>query len=143
MDDPCGPEPRPAGVTALSIFFSIGSAIAFTSGVSLLFPGSLLEPMWRINPRAREAFTTLGPWAVALLAAVSLTCAASAIGLWRGARWSDPLALGLLMVNLVGDILNVLLGTEPRAAIGIPIGGALLAYLSTRRVRRFFAGATG
>lgn len=44
----------------------------------------------------------------------------------------------LLCVNLLGDITNVALGIEPRAAIGIPIVLVILAFLMRRKVRRFF-----
>ncbi len=125
----------------MSLFFGAGSAIALVSGVALLIPGGVLEPMWRLNPRARDAFTSLGLGSVALLAVVSVACGSSAVGLWRGARWGYRLALGLLVVNLLGDILNATLGAEPRAAIGVPIAGAIVAYLGSRRVRRFFTRA--
>jgi len=68
---------------------------------------------------------------------VSVACALSAAGLWRGVAWGQRLATGVLVVNIVGDAVNVLLGTEPRAAIGIPIGAALVAYLRSKRVREF------
>jgi len=42
-------ETRPLGITALSIFFLFGAAASFISSVSLLFPGSFLEQMWRLN----------------------------------------------------------------------------------------------
>jgi hypothetical protein len=129
-------------VTALSIFFLAGAAIALLSAGALFFPGSVLEPMWDMNPRAREAFESMGLWAVALMAAVGLACGSSAIGLWKGTRWGHWLALGLLGVNLVADAWNALAGTEPRAAIGVPIAGAIIAYLATKRVRRFFRPPT-
>ena len=134
-------ETRPAGVTALSIFFVFGATVSFVSFVSLLFPGSFLEPMWRLNPRAREAFTGMGVWAVVLMCVVCAACASAAAGLWRGARWGYWLAVALLVINLFGDIANVLLGTEPRAAVGIPVVIAVLAFLTRGRVRRFFAGS--
>jgi hypothetical protein len=121
------------------MFFALGAGIALTAAVSLVFPDSPLEPMWRLNPRARLEFGNLGFWAPALMVTVSTGCAASALGLWRGARWGHVLALSMLAVNLVGDALNVLLGVEPRAVIGIPIVAVLIGYLITRRVRSFFA----
>ncbi len=135
----------PVGITALSIFFFFGAAVSFTASVSLLFPGSLLEPMWRLNPRAREAFAGMGAWSVVLMCAVCAACASAAVGLWRGAHWGYWLAVVLLTINLIGDIANVLLGTEPRAAVGIPIVVALLALLRRGRVRDFFksSGGTG
>jgi|SRR5215207_3411563 len=129
---------RPAGVTALSIFFLFGAAAALLSFVSLLLPGSFLEPMWRLNPRAREGFTEMGAWAVVLMCVVCVSCASSAVGLWRGARWGYWLAVVLLACNLLGDVANTVTGTEPRAAVGIPIVLALLAYLLSRRARHFF-----
>lgn len=134
-----GATRRPVGLSALSLFFALGGVIALVAAVSLLFPDSALESMWRLNPRARLEFRNLGLWAAAIMLAVSVSCAASAVGLWRGARWGHVVALGMLAVNLVGSTLNVLFGVERRAIIGIPIVAVLIGYLFTRRVRSFFA----
>lgn len=131
-------ETRPTGITALSIFFIFGAVMSFISFVSLLFPGSFLEPMWRLNPRAREGFASIGAWAVVLMFVVSVACALAAVGLWRGARWGYWLAVSLLAINMLGDIANVVMGTEPRAAVGIPITLAIIVFLMSKRVRRFF-----
>ena len=139
MSHPATPV-RPGGVTALGIFFAAGTAISLVSIAALLFPGRVLEPMWRLNPRARAAFVSMGPWAPVLLAFVSVACAAAARGLWSGRRWGHRLAITLITINLIGDAANVISGTEPRALIGIPIAGLLLLFLLTRRVRTFFAG---
>lgn len=130
---------RPGGVTALAIFFAAGAAVCLVSCVALLFPGGVLEPIWRLHPRARTGFATLGAWAPALLAVVGFACAAAARGLWTGRRWGRRLAIALLAVNMVGDAANVVLGTEPRALVGIPIVALLLLFLATRRVRAYFA----
>ncbi|MFL6276857.1 MAG: DUF2127 domain-containing protein [Blastocatellia bacterium] len=122
---------RPAGITALSIFFMFGATMSFITFVSLWFPGSFLEPMWRLNPRAREGFAHLGVAAIALMGVVCVACAAAA-GLWRGARWGYWLAVVVLAINLLGDITNVVTGTEPRAAVGIPIVIAIFVFLSRR-----------
>jgi len=130
---------RPIGITALSIFFLFGASMSLIASVSLLFPGSFLEPMWRLNPRAREGFTSIGVWAVVMMCAVCVACALAAMSLWQGARWGYLLAVALLVVNLLGDVTNVVTGTEPRAVVGIPIVLAIIAYLRSRQVRRFFA----
>ena len=129
---------RPRGITALSIFFMAGAAISLTASLSLLRPSSFLESMWRLNPRAHQNLSTLGLWAVLLMATVSVFCAAAAIGLWRGSTWGHWLAIGLIATNLIGDITNVWLGTEPRAIVGIPIAGAILLYLLSKKVRSSF-----
>lgn len=105
-----------------------------------MFPGGVLELIWKFKPEAREAFETLGVTSIALMTAVAVACAGAAIGLWQGMRWGHRLAMLVLAINLVGDGLNATLGRDPRAWIGVPITALLLAYLSRRQVRRFFAG---
>lgn len=119
------------------MFFLAGSGISLLSLLALLYPGGPLEPMWRLNPRAREGFAGMGPWAIVLMAVVSLACGFSAAGLWRGGLWGWRLALSVLTVNVVGDATNALVFRDPRTAIGVPIGGAMMVYLWSRR--RFFS----
>jgi hypothetical protein len=125
-------------VTALAVFFAAGAGIAFVAAVSLATPGGWLEPIWRLNPRARLAFGGLGLWAAALLAVVGAACLAASIGLARRRRWGHRIAALLIAINLVGDSVNAALGIERRAIFGIPIAAALLAYLLSPRVRRQF-----
>lgn len=131
---------RPLGITALSIFFITGALISFTAGVSLIVPAGLLEPIWRLNPHGHEGLLRIGLWAVALLFSASASCAAAAVGLWRRARWGHIVAIVLIAINLLSDLANAVLGTEPRAIVGVPIALAILFYLMSRRVRNFFAG---
>ena len=128
---------RPAAVTALSIFFLAATAITLVASISLLFPGGFLEPVWRLNPRGREALGAIGVWAVMLFLAVCSACALAAVGLWRGALWGYVMAIIVLSINLAGDLINVISGTEPKAAIGIPIAGLILYYLNKQRVKQF------
>jgi uncharacterized membrane protein len=130
---------RPRGITALSIFFLAGALISLTAGASLLFPRSFIEPIWRINPRAYAHLLDLGPWAVVLMFAVSISCAMAAIGLWRRTTWGHKIAVGLIAINLIGDIANTLMGTEPRAILGVPIALAILIYLLSKKVRDSFS----
>ena len=96
-----------------------------------------------MNPRARSAFSGLGVAAPALLVLVSGACGIASVGILRRRRWGHRVAVGLISVNLVGDAVNAALGIEPRAAVGVPIAGALLFYLLSRRVRGYFGGGNG
>jgi hypothetical protein len=130
---------RPGGVTALAVFFAVGAAISLVTTIALLVPGGVLEPIWRLNPRARAGFAALGGWAPVLLAMVGFACAVAARGLWTGRHWGHRLAIALLAVNLAGDGASAVLGAEPRALAGIPIVVLLLLFLATGRVRAYFA----
>ncbi len=120
---------RPAGITVISLFFVFGTLMSGLAGVMLLFPGSVLEPLWRLNPHAREGFALIGPPAVLLMAVVCLACATAARGLWRCTRWGYWTALAILTINLAGDSANVLIARDWRTLIGLPIGGLMIWYL--------------
>jgi len=130
---------RPYAVTGLSLFFAFGAGISALSLVALLWPGGVLEPIWQLNPRAREHFTNMGSWALLLMGVVSLLCALTAIGLWSGRRYGFILGLAMLAVSLIGDLTNAVLGVEPRAWVGVPIAALLIAALSSRGSRAYFA----
>ncbi|HTP25443.1 MAG TPA: DUF2127 domain-containing protein [Anaeromyxobacteraceae bacterium] len=130
---------RPIGITALAVSAFVGAALAGLSAVSLALPGSPLEPMWRLNPRGHQGLAAMHGWAVAVLGVVSCACAVTGVGLWRRRRWGYLLAVLGLSIHIVGDILNFVLGIEPRAIIGVPIVAALLVYLGRSRVRNAFA----
>jgi hypothetical protein len=132
------PRDRPVGVTALSWLFVLGILASGLSAISLLSPGGVLEPMWRLNPHARESFSRMGTWAPLLLGVVCLACAGCAYGFFTGKRWGYWLGVAGLVVNLTGDVVNAALGIEPRAVVGVPIVGLILWYLASRQVRGFF-----
>ena len=135
--------PRPWTVAALSIFFGVGTVISALAAIALLTPGGGLDRIWRVNPRALEHFAAMGPWAVVLMAAVSVSCLVAARGLWRGRRYGYVLGFTLLTVSMFGDLANATLGHEPRAWLGVPISALLIAVLSTGKARAFFARARG
>jgi uncharacterized membrane protein len=95
----------------------------------LLFPGSALDSLWRLNPGARVAFQSFGAWSFVLMAATGIACLFAAIGLWRSAVWGTRLALIILSINVLGDLLNALLRHDYRALIGLPIGAAMIFFL--------------
>ncbi|HSE31182.1 MAG TPA: hypothetical protein VLA93_06365 [Pyrinomonadaceae bacterium] len=129
---------RPVGVIALVALFLVGSCASFISAVSLLFPGSFLEPLWQLNPRAREGFNHIGGWAIVLMLVVCVACSFTAASLWRGRRLGYWLAILMLVINLIGNVINVTTGTEPRAIIGIPVVLLILAYLLREKTRNSF-----
>jgi hypothetical protein len=124
---------HPLGVTLLAIFFVFGILMASLSAFMLLFPGSFLDSLWRVNPRAHEGFAVLGLWAVLRMVAVASACATAAFGLWRCVRSGYITALVILSVNLLGDIMNASIGHDWRTLIGLPISGAMIIYLVSRR----------
>lgn len=48
------------GLTLLAGFFGFGTLMCLLTLLGLLFPGGVLEPMWRLNPEARVSFQANG-----------------------------------------------------------------------------------
>ena len=134
-------RPRPPGVTALALLSIFGTLASGLSFISLLTPGGPLEPMWRLNPRAHEAFSHMGAWALLVLGVVCVGCATSAFGFLTGRRWGYWLGVVGLLVHLIGDVVNTVLGIEPRAVVGVPVVALILWYLSRPGVRAYFGVA--
>jgi len=134
-------QSRPIVVTFLIGLFVIGIVASLVSAISLSFPGSFLEVVWRVNPHAREGFARLGQWSIVLMSIVCVACTLTAVGLWRRWRWGYWLALAMLALNLTGDLINVLAGIEYRAAAGIPIALLLLILMLRAKTRRYFANS--
>ena len=70
---------------------------------------------------------------------MTAACCSAAIGLAKLASWGRKVAVAILVINLIGDLLGALIRHDPRTLIGLPIGGAMILYLTTERVRRVFA----
>ena len=135
---PVSQRKRPIFITALGVFFIFGFLMSLIAAISLIFPGNFLESMWGLNPRAHESFRRIGIFAILLLLPVSAACLIAGIGFLRLRRWGYWLGIALLVVNLAGDIINVIVGIEKRAIIGIPIALVLILALLRNNVRKFF-----
>ena len=122
----------PVGIVLLVIFFAAGALICMLVVLALAFPGGILEPIWRLRPDARIEFGEFGNWSIALMAVVGAACGLAAFGLARRAEWGRRLAIGVLTLNLVGDMLNAVFRHDLRTLIGLPVGGLMIWYLFNR-----------
>jgi len=122
----------PIGLKLLAIFFVFGACMcALTIGL-LLFPGSALDSLWRLNPEAHAAFQWIGRLSILLMAIVGVVCALAAIGLARNAKWGRWLGILILAANLVGDLTNAFVRHDLRTLVGLPIAGTMIFYLARR-----------
>jgi hypothetical protein len=110
-------------------FFAFGATMCALTVSLLLFPGSALDSLWRLNPDARLAFESWGYWSVVLMLTVGTACLFAAIGLWQARPWSTWLALIILSINMVGDLTNVFARHDYRGLIGVPVAAAMIFFL--------------
>jgi hypothetical protein len=114
----------------LAAFFAFGATMCVLTIVLLLFPGTFLDSLWRLNPGAHTAFQSIGNWSLAIMLVVGSACCLAAIGLWRGAIWGRQVAIIILVVNMIGDLSHALLNYDFRTLIGLPIAAAMIVYLA-------------
>jgi len=114
----------------LASFFAFGVTMCLLTIALLLFPGTALDAVWRLNPDAQVAFQSIGHWAIAIMLTIGAACCLAAVGLWRGALWGTRVAIIILIVNMVGDLSNALLNYDFRTLIGLPIAAAMIVYLA-------------
>ena len=126
-------ERSPLGIKLISAFFAVGAAICLITIVALLFPGGALESIWRLNPDAHAAFQKIGRLSILLMFVVGSACALASVGIGQRTQWGHRLALGILSVDLAGDLLNAFVRHDLRTLVGLPIGGAMIAYLLIAR----------
>jgi hypothetical protein len=119
----------PIGMKLLALFFAFGTCMCSLTIVLLIFPGTMLDSLWRLNPEAHAAFQSIGWLSILLMATVGTACGLAAIGLARNTTWGCWLGILVLTVNLVGDLTNALLRHDLRTLIGVPIAGAMMVYL--------------
>ena len=119
----------PIGMKLLALFFAFGTCMCALTIVLLIFPGTMLDSLWRLNPEAHAAFQSIGWLSILLMATVGTACGLAAIGLARNTTWGCWLGILVLTVNLVGDLTNALLRHDLRTLIGMPIAGAMMVYL--------------
>jgi hypothetical protein len=113
----------------LAAFFAFGASMCALTIALLLFPGTVFDPLWRLNPDAHATFETIGRWSIAIMLIVGAACCSAAIGLWCGALWGTRVALIILAVNMVGDLLNTVFRHDYRALVGLPVAAAMIFYL--------------
>ena len=114
----------------LASFFAFGVSICLLTIALLLFPGTALDELWRLNPDAHAVFQAIGGWSIAIMLLVGTACLIAAIGLWRGTLWGTRVAILILVVNMIGDLSDALLNYNFRTLIGLPIAAAMIVYLA-------------
>jgi hypothetical protein len=131
----------PRGMTAIGVFLFFGALMASLAGTTLLWPGTVLDRMWALNPTAHEQLAFLGRPVGGFFLAISAALAAAGVGWIRRRSWGWGLAVGIIAVQVLGDLVNVLFGQFVKGGVGVAIAGALLLYMLRRPVREAFGRA--
>lgn len=129
---------EPRGMTAIGVFFLFGAVMACLAGITLAKPGTFLDRLWKLNPRAYHDLApsgkTVGP--LFLILAVALVFAG--VGWLKRRRWAWHLGVAIIGAEVVGNFVSVFVGRVIQGVIGITIAGGLLLYVTRGCVRAAF-----
>jgi len=129
---------RSLGLTAMGVFLFFGASLATLAGVTLAFPGTLLDPLWKLSPEAGEGLRQLGRGIAIPFLGLGVAMVAAGVGWVKRRQWGWSLAMLIVASQVAGDLVNAMRGQFWKGAIGVVIAGALLVYLLQQGVRSAF-----
>ncbi len=132
----------PRGVTAFGLFLVFGTTMALVAAETLVFSGTALDHVWKLNPRAHQELVPFGKMAGVGFALLAAALAIAAIGWFRRQRWGWRLAVALIAAQVLGNLVNLFQGRVLEGAAGITIAAALLLYLLSQPIRIYFRPGT-
>jgi len=128
----------PRGFTAMGIFLIFGALMATLAGTTLVWPGTALDRIWSLNPRAYAELTPLGRVVGMAFILFGMTLAVTAVGWFKRCLWGWRLAVGIIAAQVLGDVVNVSRGRIVAGGIGATIAGVMFFYLLGDAVRSAF-----
>ena len=118
------------GFMAFGIFLFFGAAMALLAAVTLLFPGTILDRSWGLNPRGHQQLALIGRPAGLFFLLLCGVLLSAAIGWFRRQRWAWWLAISVIGLQMIGNIGSVAAGQSLSGMVGATIAAALLVYLT-------------
>ena len=129
---------KPPLVTRVTGVILLGSTIiAVVGGLSLLWPGTIFDVLWKLNPAAETFFVRGGRLVGQLFLCLGIMSSLAGVGLLKGKTWAWWLTLlGLAAVGAV-NLIRLLAG-DPGELFGTPFTLGLLWLHVQPNVRKFF-----
>ena len=127
-----------AAAFLLGAFFTAATVVLIVSGISLVWPGTLLDRLWDV---AYDKYAALLPYRFAVgpgFLALSVFSAIASVGCFLRRDWGRRLAVGIFALNAAGDAGQILIGRVTEGAISVLIAALLVFWLTRPSVRRAF-----
>jgi len=129
---------RPVLWIAIAVLLFWGALAATLAAISVLFPGTWLDAMWILNPRAHAGLVALPRFVGCFFLILGLVLLITGVGWIRRRFWGWALASLLIAGNLAGDLFRFAQGEWVAGIVGAVVAGALLVYMLRQNVRGFF-----
>ena len=103
-----------------------------------MFPGSALDRIWALNPRAYAQLAPFGKVAGHPFLLLAIALAIAGAGRLKRKRWGWRLAVAILAAQFLGDFVNALSGRVLPGAIGLVVASLLLFHITREKIRAGF-----
>jgi predicted signal transduction protein with EAL and GGDEF domain len=101
-----------------------------------VWPGTILDCMWLLNSSAHQQLAPFGKTVGIPFLLLSVVLDSATVGWFNRRRWQ--LTVFLFAIQVLGDLVNVLLGPVIAGGVGVAVAGALLLYLLRANVKSVF-----
>jgi len=115
--------------------------MALIAGATLTWPGSSLDQVWNLNQYAYKRLSPLGKTAGIAFLLLAAILAATSAGWFARRLWAWRLAVAVIATQILGDLVNVILGRFLEGVAGVAIASALLFCLLRPTVRAAFSSS--
>lgn len=129
---------KPRCFTAMGVFLAFAGAMATLAGTTLVHPGTPLDRLWALNPRAFAELAPLRPWIGVPFLLLAAAMAWVAWAWFTRSLWGWRMAVILMAMQLLGGFGHLIAGRIAQGVVGVVIPAAILVYLLNRRVRSAF-----
>lgn len=139
-----GPQPRASNFafTAIGLFCYFAMTMALYAAITLLHPGTALDRLWSLNPGAQRELLPFRKPAGVMFLLIATTAAINGYGWLRRRMWGWRLAVLGIGTQVLGDCVNLIRGDLLRGGPGLLIGGGLLIYLLSSKIKNNFTPVT-
>ncbi|SRR6266498_1636607 len=105
-------ERRPPGFVPIGIFFLFGAVMATYAAITLAVPGTFLDQAWKLNPEGYAGLASLGRIMAAPFLLLAIMLFLAGLGWFQRRFWGWKLGVALIVINLAGDVFNLLFRHE-------------------------------
>ena len=84
--------------------------MASLAGTTLVWPGSALDRIWNLNPRAHEELAPFGRVVGIPFLLLGATLAVASLGWFKRRRWGWRLAVAIIATQVLGNLVNIYRG---------------------------------
>lgn len=129
-------ESRPLGILIIAIMFLLGALLTLLTGISIIFPGTPLDMLSKLNTTFPPSFSYTGYF----LFIIGLILLSAGWGLLKGHKWAWWITIIIFVVGGIAAVVRVALGSINGIGgiVGVLIIAGFLYYLTRHRVLKFF-----